>query len=559
MIKLTMTPNLRVAKFGLKKTVLSLTDEHDCRKCKLRKEVCPVYVAPPPKRVHAKEKVVLVLADHATGSRYCLDDAELRLINESTKNLKVDSVYIMPVVKCLHNKTPTKLMIESCESRLRIDIESLKPDVIVCLGKGPATLFNISGQIDKIKGGAFDVVGLAGVNAKLIITQPIDKVVGDISLRSEFFSDFKKAERFCSKVEIVAPEKYNLCETPEEFNTWVEKVIKNSDKFVIAADIETNGRDMHSTRAKMRSISFSWAKGYALCVPFEDDPEGYLPGLRLLFSSNVRFIFHNGVFDMSFLKVVYGIVVANFIADTMLQAYLLSPGKGKYGYGLKPLSLEHTDLGAYATEMHDVEDDEDHETTGMNKWEKVPMLTLATYNCCDTDATLQIYKKFWAELVALKMTAASDLLAEATYVVCDLQINGVLLDREFIAETTPKLEALLVGYEEELVKLAGAKYDWNSPKELGKLLYEVLGYANPYGPGVPGYPTDDEALDRINTPFTSMLRKHRKCSKLCNTYFKGYFSKVESDGRLRANYWLCSTATGRTSSEDPNLQNLPRG
>jgi DNA polymerase-1 len=187
------------------------------------------------------------------------------------------------------------------------------------------------------------------------------------------------------------------------------------------------------------------------------------------------------------------------------------------------------------------------------------MTTLATYNVCDCDATLQIYKKFYRELADKNMLDANDLLAEAIHVVCDIQINGVLIDRQFVEETIPKIDGLIEQYEAQLTELAGGKYDWNSPKELGKLLYEVLGYKNPYGANAEGYPTDDEALDRINTPFTAVMRKYRKAFKLCNTYFKGYFSKVEHDGRLRANYWLNSTATGRLSSDEPNLQNLPRG
>lgn len=177
---------------------------------------------------------------------------------------------------------------------------------------------------------------------------------------------------------------------------------------------------------------------------------------------------------------------------------------------------------------------------------------------CDCDATLQIYKKFYKQLLGYNMINVSDMLADAIHVICDLQINGVLIDQEFVQETIPKLEGLIAQYDAELTELAGGKYDWNSPKELGKLLYEILGYKNPYGPNFDAYPTDDEALSRINTPFTNVMRKYRKAFKLCNTYFKGYFSKVEHDSRLRANYWLNSTETGRLSSDEPNLQNLPR-
>lgn len=89
----------------------------------------------------------------------------------------------------------------------------------------------------------------------------------------------------------------------------------------------------------------------------------------------------NVTFDLSFMRVVYGIIVKCLAADTMLMAYLLDPTRGKYGYGLKPLSQEHTDLGAYETEVKEGEDECDENGNVIRtKWEKVDMITLATYN-----------------------------------------------------------------------------------------------------------------------------------------------------------------------------------
>lgn len=563
-----MSPNLRQVKYGLKKTALSLTDSTNCKKCKLKGGVAmPLYTHVPIKRIDAKEKIVVVLTDFARGGHSSLTDTELMLVNDALRGISVDRIYITPIVKCSHNKAPTKLMAECCEPLLKKELELLKPNVIVCLGKGPAVVFNVTGKSEAMRAGISEVTGIPGCKPKLVVTYDAAKVLGDISLRAEFYSAFKKAERFCNITELIAPENYNLIESPAEFEDWVDKIIRNKDKFVIAADIETDGRDMHglnedgSRVARMRCIGFSWAQGYAVCVPFEEDVAGYLPPLIRLFNSDVRFIGHNFRYDMSFMKVVYGIQVKNFIADTMLMAYLLSPEKGKYGYGLKNLAAEHTDLGAYASDVKDVEDEFDEETGLLlrTKWEMAPMLTLATYNCGDVDGCLQIFKLFLAELTKMRMMDAVSILAEASYVVVELECNGVLIDQEFVNETIPKLDTLLERYEVELTELAGASYDWNSPKVLGELLYTTLGYPNPYGPNFDSLPTDDEALDRIDTPFTKLFRKYRKASKLCGTYFKGYFSKTERDGRLRAEYHLCSTATGRTSSMSPNFQNLPRG
>jgi uracil-DNA glycosylase len=127
-----MIPNMRVAKFGLRKTALSLTDGNNCRKCKLRKEgQTPLFTLKPPKRKSADEKIIVVLAEYARGPRTVFSDAELVLINNALRNIKVDTVYITPVVKCGHNKAPTKLMIECCESSLRTELETIQPNVIL--------------------------------------------------------------------------------------------------------------------------------------------------------------------------------------------------------------------------------------------------------------------------------------------------------------------------------------------------------------------------------------------------------------------------------------------
>lgn len=352
-----MTPNMRQARFGLKKTALSLTDGNNCRKCKLRKEgQTPLFTVEPVKRKKASESILVVLTDYPLGRSTSMSNDELRVYNNAIRGLSVDRVHVIPVVKCAHNKAPTKLMVECCEYTLRKELETIEPNVIVCLGKGPATIFNLGGKLDEMKNGVFDVTGLKTCTPKLVVTYPLEKVVADISLQSELTSAFRKAERFCTKTEVKPPDNYKLVESPAEFKEWVDKLVKHKDKFIVAFDIETNGRYMLAPEAKMRCIGFSWASGYALCVPFERDPDGYLPIIKGLFSNDIRFIAHNAVYDVGFLKAVYAVDIANLHADTMLMAYTLDPTKGKYGYGLKGLSIEYTDLGAYETDVKDLED-----------------------------------------------------------------------------------------------------------------------------------------------------------------------------------------------------------
>lgn len=541
--------------------MLSLTNKHDCTKCRLFKEGAPLYKGVPLPRQNNNEKIVVILTDRAYTATYAYSEEQRNILQEACSALDVDRVVYIPAVFCGHTKTPTKLMMKKCSSRVKEQLESVKPNVIVCLGKGPATLFNITGKLNKILVGMFDVEGLPkvnGVNPKLIVTQNLDKVLEDYSLREQLAADLKKAQKLCSVSEITVPENYYLIESPEEWEASVDKLIAVADTHIVAADIETNGKPGRNGDGRMRCISFCWAPGYAFCVPFELDPEGYLHGLKRLFTSNVKFIWHNSLFDVPFLRSVYGLNSDHNYADTMLDAYLLQPGKGKYGYGLKGLALQYTDLGAYDTEIHTLDEDDD---SGLNMWERVPLETLATYNCGDVDATRQIFGIFRKKLAEKNMLTLSKVMMESALVVMDLENNGCLIDQEMIANFVPRLDAIISQYIKELDAFVGKHIDWDSPKELGTLLYDELKYKPPFKStdGKAANLTDDTALEIINTPLTQLLRKYRRATKLCNTYYKGYFSKLESDGRLHGHYWLNETATCRLSSSDPNLQNLPRG
>ena len=359
-----------------------------------------MYCRAPIPRKNDKEKVLVIMHDCTYGPTAVFNDAQLAVINKAVMKLDVDRVEYLPAVFCPHIKEPTKLMLTKCETRVLEYLKIIKPNVIVSLGKGPCGLFNLTGRMDKIKMGMFEINGLPkvnGENPKLVVTDGINKILEDYGLRDQLDMDLAKAVRMCTSHEVKPPENYYLIESPEEWDEKVDNFIKNAGTFIMAADIETNGKPQRNTDTRMRTISFSWSPGYAFCVPFELDPGGYLRGLRKLFASKVRFIWHNSAFDVAYLRSVYGLYSNNNFADTMLDAYLLRPGKGKYGYGLKGLALQLTDLGAYDTEINEDEGEEGEVEVIINEdgeeelvthppkshWETIPLETLATYNCGD--------------------------------------------------------------------------------------------------------------------------------------------------------------------------------
>ena len=264
----------------------------------------------------------MVITDYAHAAKSGVSMEEDRLLQEALKDTKFPYVFITPVVKCHLGKTPTKPLVECCEEYLREEIKKVKPNVIICMGKTPASLFNISGRIDQLKMGAYQLG-----EAKVIVTYPFEKVLEAYKYKQDFMKAFKKANRFIDASDEI-PINYELFETPEEFGKWVDAAIESGA--TLAADIETTGLDYFAEDARVRTISFCPRPGRAVVVNYNPGYHGHLK--RLLESERNGFIAHNSVFDLSYLRVVLKIEVKKLVADTMLQAYLLNPGLGKYGF-----------------------------------------------------------------------------------------------------------------------------------------------------------------------------------------------------------------------------------
>lgn len=548
-------------------------------------------------RDNSKQKIVMILIGSPVDHKWLVPGKTQGLLRQWIKDyLQADKIYLVPVVKCVLPKDPTKPAIQCCEDILRQNIMQIKPDVYICLGKVAAVPFNISGRANEIYNRIYDVspikerdsvtgdyTGVETPPAKLIVTYPHEKFTEDVKYHSSVIATFRQASRILAGDSATTPERYYICENADEFGRWVDRHISDPrlNSLVHSYDIETNGRSIHPKtpfeakfKPKLRCISFSWAKGTALCVPYEEDTDGYYPHIKRFMESGVPFIGHNVGFDLFFLRLVNGINTKNLVGDTMLMASMVNPGKGKYGYGLKPLAAEWTDLGGYETDMKGTPDIFDADGNVIEtKWERVPMSVMAPYNCADADATLQIYKEFYQIFSKRNMFVAHWIMTHALIPLGEMEHNGMLVDRKWVDESRTKVEQIIERYKKDLIKFGdGNVYPWDSPKELGEVLYKILKYPVPQvesfqndkddylsGKNENGnYPTGDAALSIINTPFTQTLRKYRKATKLLSTYFNGYLLNTCLDNRLRADFNLVGTVTGRLSSSgDANLQNIP--
>jgi DNA polymerase-1 len=547
MQRMKVTPNIGKAKFGIaNKGALQKKKVDPCTKCPLKPpegSVCPSFqkVIDVPDRSPKKNKNLMIVVGSPEGNAYCIPGEFSNIIQRCKKETTFTDVVVTPVVKCRCIKAaPPKKSIEACFNRFKQDMEAAKPDIVVCVGKAAAVPFGLGGKLDDLLDVIHEVDGMPK-RTLVLVTPDMEKILEDPLEEKRFEATIAKANRMADADFTGEDLEYYLFDNPEEFRLWANTIRPDA---ALSCDIETPGLDFQAPDARIRTIAFSYREKLAFGVIVEDSPELYLKYLKEFLESGRRFIFHNAEFDVLYLREVAKIKVNSLFADTMLMLFAWQPYRGNFK--LKPAAQEFTPLGAYDTEVKDGE------------WGTIDARVLVTYNMCDSDATGRIFKIVYAALKKNKQEEMIPLMTSHVEVLMEFRKNGVLIDQEFVRDVTPRIEALLEGYEQELVAILGKKYDWNSPQDLDHLLYSILKLKRPVGVNK-RYATGDAILDQLNHPVAELIRKYRKAFRICNTYFKSYFSKTSSDGRLRAKYFLYITATGRTSSRDPNFQNLPRG
>ncbi len=555
MQKVTVTPNIGKAVFGLQgKGVLQKKKVDPCTKCPLHPpegHICPTFQTDLTIRTRVEalvdgkprtdgkkpSKVLMIIVEKPEAAAFCVPGEITNLIRNCMQEASFTHVRVTAVAKCRYDKSPPKKAVEACFPRLKEEIKLVRPDVIMCVGKSAAIPFGLGGKMDDLKDVTYEIANLPyeGSRCMLLVTPNIEKILGDPLEAERFKGSFFKASRMAEADYTGKDLEYFILDTPDEFRYWSAMVPMDA---IVACDIETTGLDPTAENARVRTISFAYKERHGVALVYENNPE-FAKLVKAFLESGRRFVFHNGLFDVLYLRVKENIWVKEYFADTMLMLYAWQPYRSNYK--LKPAAQEFTPLGAYDTEVKEGE------------WDTVDPVVLASYNICDSDATLRLYYLIEKWLKKNNQLDMIPLLVSHAKVIIEMHINGVMIDKEFVDATIPQIEALVDQYEQELIAILGKKYDWNSPQDLDYLLYSVLKLRRPIGVNK-RYATGDAILDQLNHPVAELIRKYRKAFRIVNTYFKSYFSKTSADGRLRARYFLTITATGRTSSRDPNFR-----
>ena len=339
---------------------------------------------------------------------------------------------------------------------------------------------------------------------------------------------------------------YKTISGPADFKDFI-KELKRKLEFVL--DIETTSEQ--PMEAALVGISFCWKEGEAYYIALSNISEALKELKPILEDEKIKKIGQNIKYDKLVLS-NYGIEVRGITHDTMIASYLLNPSR--MSHGLDDLAFEYLD--------HKMTPINELLGTGKKKvtMDMVDVEKVSMYSCADSDVTLRLKNIFEKELLKKELDSLfNDIELPLVDVLSDMEKNGVKIDVDFLKETSIEMEKELSGLIKDIYGIAGEEFNINSPKQLSKILFEKLGLPIVKKTKT-GASTDVEVLERLSSlhALPKELLRYRELSKLKSTYVDALPELInKKTGRLHTSFNQAVTATGRLSSSNPNIQNIP--
>lgn len=545
-----------------------------CELCKFRKNIVNGTGDP-------KAKIVIVgdnpgLREDSYGQPFVGPPGQLLKKLLAQAGIDFRNVYLTNCVRCLPKGTtkvvrePSYEEIEACSSYLEQEIAEIKPTIIVPVGNTAlryimgAKNLNISRQrgleiwSDKYKCKIMPIFHPAAIlrNPKYENVTVQDLMRIKTSSETEGLSSSGLGT-------------YEIADTKEKLEQLFHYLETEPE---IAVDLETT--DLNWLTSQIISIGFCWKERTGWTLPllntkkteeeaitrFWDDATfltiyGRLKKVMALPSKK---ILHNSKFDLKHLS-YNGIIVNNAYFDTMLAHHLLDENAENL-HGLKDCAWVYTDMGGYDKEVSDF--------FAANKKLKrqyimLPFNILTKYNAADADCTFRLFKKFEPLLAPQGLLRLQKQIVNPMRdVLLQTELVGVQVDTTYIEKLRQEYTKKKGELEEQIFKITG-EFNINSAKELRKILFEDNDFKTDKVTKKGALSTAKDTLKEIalNYPkadVPKLLLSYRETTKMLSTFIDGLSEWLDKDGRIHSTYKQHGTVTGRLSSAEPNLQNIPR-
>jgi len=348
---------------------------------------------------------------------------------------------------------------------------------------------------------------------------------------------------------------YILVNTPGSFESFLSR-LREVRRF--AMDLETTSSSPRV--ARIVGLSFSWKEREAWYVPVRGplgettlDEAAVLDALRpILTDSDVQKVGQNIKYDMVVLR-NYGIELRGVAFDTMLAAYVLDAER--HSYSLDSLAADY--LGHHMTPITDLIGKGSKQIT----MDLVPIERVKDYACADADVTLRLSHRLEEDLRAEPdlLRLFEEIELPLASVLAEMEHHGIGFDPGRLGEMSAWLGEKLAELERRIYAEAGQEFNVNSPRQLAAILFDKLGLPRIRRTRT-GASTDSEVLEELASrhPLPGLVLEYRQLSKLKSTYVDALpLMVLPETGRIHTSFQQTATSTGRLSSSEPNLQNIP--
>ncbi len=356
---------------------------------------------------------------------------------------------------------------------------------------------------------------------------------------------------------------YHLIEEEKDFQAFLKR-LKRATEFVFDTETAT----FNPLDKKILGISFSWqeAEAYYLNLSAKSQQpnlfdyqekninQTWLNQLKPIFNSaRVKKMGHNLKYDLRVLRHL-GIEVNGLDFDTMLASYLLNPGSRQHSLD----ALVFSELTFTKISKEDLLIKDNKKTT----FGEVETKKLSLYSCEDADFTYRLVKKLRPQLQKSKQEKLfKEIEMPLIKVLAQMEDNGIKVDSKFLAHLEKRVTAQLNKLERQIWKLADSTFNVRSTQQLREVLFNQLKISTKnISKTKTGYSTAAEELEKLKGahPIIPLIQEHRELSKLLNTYIQTLPNLIDKrTGRVHTSFNQAVTATGRLSSSNPNLQNIP--
>ncbi len=346
---------------------------------------------------------------------------------------------------------------------------------------------------------------------------------------------------------------YHIVNTPADLDGLVNRLVASKS---FAFDLETTS--LNPLQADMVGMSFSPAPAEAYYVPVGHtslQSVAQLPRPQVidrlkpvLEDARLAKLAHNGKYDMTVLA-EHGVMVNNLTFDTMVAAYLM----GEKSLGLKALAFSKLNI--------DMTPITDLIGTGAKQlpMSQIEIEKVADYACADADMTHRLADLFGKELQEQGLWQLfADVEMPLVPVLLQMERNGIALDKDLLRYMSGQLGEQISKLETRIFTLAGEEFNINSPQQLGKILFDKLQIPSPRR-GKSKYSTEASVLEELKEhEIIQLVQEYRQLTKLKSTYIDALPTLINAKtGRVHTSFNQTRTTTGRLSSSEPNLQNIP--